>query len=380
MSIIETIDLLSSSPGTHRQLKIHRFGQMGARPKAYIQAALHADEYPSLLVAQHLIDQLQSLESRQEIVGEIIVVPVANPIGLSQRVNDHHLGRYELSGGGNFNRNWPDLTEDVADRIEGQLTDDVSRNVELIREALARSVSMLSVQTEFDHLRKSLLHYSIGADVVLDLHSDCQALPHLYSSVHHASAANELSCELGAKVLLLETEAGGNPFDECNAGVWWKLKQMVSDPSLIPLAGFSATVEFRGQMDVRDDLASEDARGLISFLKRQGLIEGESDALPAPECEATPLEGVDLIRSPKAGVLVFQKKLGDWVNDGDVIAQVVDPMAHSPAESRISLRSNTQGILFAHVIERLVVPGSAVAKVAGKVPLKHRRLGHLLEA
>ena len=380
MSTIETIDLLSTSPGTHRQLKVHRFGRVDARPKAYIQAALHADEYPGLLVAQHLIDQLLALEHRKEIIGEIIVVPVANPIGLSQRVNDQHLGRYELSGGGNFNRNWPDMTDALAQRVDGQLSDDADQNIELIRKALEHEVSMLNVQTELDHLKQSLLQFSIGADVVLDLHSDCQALPHLYSSIHHQTVAEELCCELGAEVLLLETEAGGNPFDECNAGVWWKLQQRFASHALVPLACFSATIELRGQMDVQDDLARHDAKGLISFLRRRGLLQGPCEALPLPQCEATPLEGTDLIYSPSAGVVVFQKKLGDWVEAGDIVAELVDPMANSPEESRVPLKSRTSGLLFAHVSERLVTPGTSIAKVAGKIALEHRKSGQLLEA
>jgi hypothetical protein len=66
----------------HRALReAHRYGKPGARPKAYLQASLHADEIPGMLAAHHLIGLLDDADKRGEIKGEIIVVPVANPVG-----------------------------------------------------------------------------------------------------------------------------------------------------------------------------------------------------------------------------------------------------------------------------------------------------------
>ncbi|MEZ5600227.1 MAG: hypothetical protein R3F36_04160 [Candidatus Competibacteraceae bacterium] len=40
------LELPAPAPGTRRALRVHRYGTPGARPKAYFQAALHADEIP----------------------------------------------------------------------------------------------------------------------------------------------------------------------------------------------------------------------------------------------------------------------------------------------------------------------------------------------
>lgn len=377
---IETIDLLSPSPGARHQLKVHRYGTAGARPKTYIQAALHADEYPALLVANHLIARLDELEHRSAIIGEVIVVPVANPIGLGQRVNDRHLGRYDLAGGGNYNRNWPDLTAAVLQQVEDQLTDDPDKNVSVIRAALTSAVAGLEVRKELDDLRKSLLKLSIDADFVLDLHSDSQALFHLYASAHHVDLAKELGCDMQARVVLLETEAGGSPFDECNAGVWWKLNDRLGRRFPIPLACFSSTVEHRGEQDVDDALAANDAAGLLRFLQRRGVIKGDPGPLPAALCEPTPLEGTDLIYAPAAGIVVYHKQLGDWVKAGEVIAELVDPLAVSAGQARTPLVSKATGLFFAHMGDRMVAPGAALAKVSGATVLEHREPGKLLEA
>ena len=59
----DTIALTSGSPGTSHSLQVLRFGSPGRGPKAMIQAALHADEVPAMLVAQALHMQLAALDA-----------------------------------------------------------------------------------------------------------------------------------------------------------------------------------------------------------------------------------------------------------------------------------------------------------------------------
>jgi len=91
---IERVELLGGSVGTSRHVVVHRYGQPGARPKAYLQASLHADEIPPMLVQHHLIRLLDEADAAGLIEGEILIVPVANPIGVGQLVNDVLSGRY----------------------------------------------------------------------------------------------------------------------------------------------------------------------------------------------------------------------------------------------------------------------------------------------
>src|SRR3546814_3259824 len=79
----DRLPLLTASPGTSRELVVHRFGQAGARTKVYLQAALHADETPGLLVLHHLYGVLEEAERRGSVAGEVVLVPYANPIGLA---------------------------------------------------------------------------------------------------------------------------------------------------------------------------------------------------------------------------------------------------------------------------------------------------------
>ena len=123
------------TPGTGRSLVYHRFGRSGARPKAYLQAAIHANELPGAMALHHLMPMLAAADRRGRIRGEIIVVPTVNPIGLAQLVGNNHLGRYDFLGRDNFNRNWLELSGAVAERLDGSLGPDAGRNVAAIRAA-----------------------------------------------------------------------------------------------------------------------------------------------------------------------------------------------------------------------------------------------------
>ena len=131
----EIIDLPAVSAGTHRFLTVHRYGRPGTGPKAYLQAALHADEWPGLLVLHHMLRQLDQADADGRIVGEIVLVPYANPVGLAQHIGGAHAGRYALDGSGNFNRAWPDLAEAAAVMLQGSLTGDAGRDIAAVRSA-----------------------------------------------------------------------------------------------------------------------------------------------------------------------------------------------------------------------------------------------------
>ena len=81
---IEITALPQSSMGNARRLTVVRYGKRANGKKAYIQAGLHADEPPGLLVMHHLMDELDRLDEEDRIDGEIVLVPVANPVGISQ--------------------------------------------------------------------------------------------------------------------------------------------------------------------------------------------------------------------------------------------------------------------------------------------------------
>lgn len=347
--------------GTQRQLRSLHFGDRASGRKAYLQASLHADEVPPMLVAQSLIQRLQALESAGQIHGEIVLVPLANPVGLSQELQGSALGRFDLATGVNFNRQFRHLVDEVARSVGPQLGADRIANTQVIRNVLGEQLSAWVPVTETEALKRQLQWLAHDADLVLDLHCDNQAVLHLYVGTPQLDAARPLAAHLGAQALLHTAVAGDEPFDETLARLWWELAARFEGRHPVdPLGCVGITVELRGETDVSQALADQDADALIAYLRLQGHVAGESPRLPAA-CEATPLEGVEPVTAPHAGIVVFAKAPGDWVMAGELVAEIVDPLT----DERTPLHARASGRCFARTARRYASRGLRLAKIAG---------------
>ncbi len=375
---IERHRLHASTPGTTREVMVRHYGAAGARPKAYLQAALHADEIPAHLTVHHLARLLDEADGRGEIVGEIVLVPYANPIGLGQFVENHHHGRREISGGGNFNRNWPNLFEMLGDELDGKLTDSPAENVQIIRAAITAALEAETPDSELHSLRLILARLAADADLVFDLHCDDQALMHLFLIPDHWPLAHDIAAELGCRAVLLAEDSGGGSFDETFSTPWTYLAAKYPKHP-IPAACLAGTVELRGQSDVEDDLAEADATALFRALQRHGVVAGNPGPLPEPQCEATRLDACEILRAPVPGVVAYAVALGAQVRAGDVVAWIVDPAAEDPSQAREAVRAGTDGLILSRRDRRYVLPGMSLAKVVGTKTLPARAGGFLLE-
>ena len=365
--------LFSTYLGTDREIVSFHYGNEKSGQKIYIQSSLHADELPGMLLAHHLRNRFAELDAAGKIRGEIVVVPVANPVGLSQTLLHTQVGRFEMATGENFNRHYPAMYPGIADHVEAKLTADGESNTRVVREAMLDQLDRLTPKTELDSMRCVLMRLACDADVVLDLHCDSDAVLHLYTGTPLWSQCEPLARYMGAYATLLATESGDNPFDEACSQTWWQLADHFKGRFPIPMACLSVTVELRSQTDVNHALAMQDAENIIAFLTHRGVIDGVSPALPALLYPATPLAGSEAIESPVSGVVAFLKKPGDWIQAGEALAEVINPLTSEVT----ALVSNTDGVLYALENRYFATAGMRLAKVAGA---KAFRTGKLLSA
>jgi predicted deacylase len=302
----------ASSLANARTLTEIRYGDQKAVNKAYIQAGLHADEAPGFLVMHHLINLLDSADAAGKIDGHILLVPVANPIGISQWRDERLQGRFDFFDSINFNRRHLDITVQIAKRVKNRLQDSPRENVTLIRKTAGKVLGSLAPRDEAAYLKHLLLTLAVDADVVLDLHCDDQALIHVYLGTPLWPEAADLSAQLGAEVTLLAEDSGVTPFDEACSRTWWNLAEKYPDYP-IPSACLAATVELRGISDVSHARGAQDAGNIFLFLQRRGLIQGVPPEVPPLRNQATPLRGVEHIKAQAPGVVVFLKKPGDRI-------------------------------------------------------------------
>jgi predicted deacylase len=362
--------LVAPGPGSRLELVSLHYGTPGAGPKVAIQASLHADEIPAMVVAQHLRRRLETLERHGALRGEVVLVPAANPIGLGQRLLYGAQGRFDLATGENFNRHYAALADAVAERVQGRLGPDADTNVRQVRAALRASAHALPARSPLESLRKVLLSLAVDADVVLDLHCDQEALMHLYTSPAAWPRFEPLARALGARAVLLADASGDDPFDEACASVWPQLAARFGDATPLPAACSATTVELRGESDVSHALAERDAQAIVDYLATLGVVDLAPPTLPAALCEPTPLSGSMQLVAPFAGLVVYLRELGERVQAGDAIAQVVDPIADRVE----TLTSPVSGLFYARELRRYTPAGNGICKIAGTEPLRQGKL------
>ena len=369
----EQIALSPLAPGASLSLTVQRFGAEGARPQVYIQASLHADEIPGMIVAHHLRERLKALEAEGRIKGEIVLVPSANPIGLAQRVMGDPIGRFNLADGVNFNRGYPHLIPKAAERVEGKLTGDGAANVRLIREALRAELDAWEPANPAEALKKTLLGLGQEADLVLDLHCDSEAVVHLYTHTQSEEEFAPLSALIGAHAYLLADESGDEPFDEACSRPWAELAARFSDRP-IPFGCHSTTLEFRGERDVDHATAGTDAAAIARLPD-----PARSHRRRGPERAGSPLPGDaagGLRAGPGPGLRHpgVQDRAGNEGEGGGGDRR--GRSIRSPARSRRP-RLPSDGVMFARIAVRFVTKGMRIAKVAGT---EATRTGKLLGA
>lgn len=365
--------LLTQSLGSQHSLASFHFGTPGHGQKIYIQASLHADELPGMLVAWHLKQKLLTLEDAGQIKGEIILVPSANPLGLDQTLLGVQLGRFERSSGENFNRHYAAFAHQIYAELKEHLGTDSAANTRLIRQAMRAHIARLQPHSELTSLRKTLLGLAADADVVLDLHCDTNAALHLYTGTPLWTQCEPLARYLGAHATLLATESGDNPFDEACSQLWWQIAELVETDQLeatIDMACLSVTVELRGQTDVNHAQAEQDAEAILAFLAYRGVIAAEAPPLPPLLHPATPLAGSESLDAPHPGVVAYHVAAGTVVQPGDAIADVIDPI-----NDRVTtLHAKRAGVVYALELRHYATTGMWLAKIATKEAFKTGKL------
>ncbi len=379
---IQRHPLRATAPGTRREVTSLHFGVRGSGPKAVLQASLHADEIPPMLVAQHLRRALEELEGAGRIRGEIVLVPSANPIGLGQRVLEQPVGRFDLASGENFNRHYPDLLERVAARLDQPPMLDTRGNIAAIRALMRDECAALPVLTQLQSLRQILLSLAVDADTVLDLHSDNEAILHLYTTPTLWPAVEPLARALRCPLALLADGSGDDPFDEACSLIWPRLAARLAqrsgkDPDpILSMACVAATVELRGESDVSHELARTDAGALVRYLTLRGHVAAVADVVDppfTPMALARPLSGSIPVAAPIGGVLVYLRELGSHVAAGEPFAEVVDPITGET----VAVASPVDGLFFARDARRFVAAGARIAKISG---VEATRSGKLMSA
>jgi predicted deacylase len=350
---ISEIVIEGDSTGVAWRFPILRFGGSDPdAPKVYIQAALHAGELPGTALLHFLCERLRQAEADGAILGDITVVPHANPIGAAQGLFGEMEGRFDLGSRTNFNRDFPLIS--LRDR--SLLVEDLDR------------------YRAPDRLKRHLIHMALGADLVIDLHCDDESLQYAYIDEAFWPEASDLAAALGMDAVLL-SDGESSAFEEA-VSFAWKYETPGEKKPQLP-GKLSVTVELRGTRDVYPEMAAEDAAGLWRFLAARGIVRDETVKLFSFTGPAVPLDNVEMIRAPQAGTVLFHRNIGERVSKGDLLATII--VAPGMPDGAIEVRAPQAGLIVTRVSDRLVRRRGDLMKIGSDNPSAAARKPGTLE-
>lgn len=363
--------LVGDTPGRSTELNYFRIGPEDAAKKVYLHAALHADEQPGILILHHLLPLLRDADAAGELNARFVLFPMVNPLGMGDIEFGRHQGRYNRDTGVNHNRGWPVLYDAVGDGLAEKFGNDADENVSLVRAALREWADSLPRVTALDQWRHTVLTEACDADYVFDVHCDDDSLLHIFSIPQLADNMQQLADWSGAAATMLAEDSGGGSFDEVWPVFWQRLAAECPDKP-IPLPVVSCTLEYRGQIDTFDELNRQDAHNLYGYFQQQGLIGGVPLGQKGEARAGTDLRATEYLRAPQAGLLAYRVELGDWVEKGDCIAELIQLDGDGAFIDRMPLLAGTSGQVISRKINKYVWAGANVSKIVGSEILESR--------
>lgn len=94
---------------------------------------------------------------------------------------------------------------------------------------------------------------------------------------------------------------------------------------------------------------------------------------------ATPLSGVQQVKAPKSGLILWKCDIGDTVKKGEVLAELLDPMVDDAKKARLPVVAETTGQFIARRRDKLARAGDVIGKLAGAETLPGKEKGLLLQ-
>ena len=363
--------LTGDTPGRSTELTWFRIGPQNAAKKVYLQAALHADEQPGILILHHLLRLLRAADAAGELEAQFVLFPMVNPLGMGDIEFGQHQGRYNRGTGVNHNRGWPVLYDALGAGLLDRLGSDPVENVSIVRAALNEWVETLPGITAFEQWRQCVMREACSADFVFDLHCDNDSLMHIFSIPQLQQNMQRLADRIGAAATMLAEDSGGGSFDEVWPALWLRLARECPDKPL-PLPVVSCTLEYRGKFDTFDALNRQDAENLYGYFQEEGLVTGKpignKSNAPAP----TDLRATEYLRAPQAGLLAYCVELGDEVSKGDRIADLLLLDGDGAFVERIPLLAGTTGRVISRATTKYVWRNANIAKIVGSEILESR--------
>jgi predicted deacylase len=369
--IVSTLPLFQLASGEFLSLQIYKFFGAKSGKKVYIQSNLHGAEIVGNAVISQLIDFLITLDNTQ-LIGEIWLVPVCNPLAVNQRNHHFSTGRFNIYDSKNWNRIFWDY-EKQHDDIEEFARTQISLDIDTIKsnffqkikssfDGLLEKINSPSSVQLTDKYRYKLQSLYLDADYVIDLHSHTgEGIEYLYCFRNREDSANLFLLNYG----ILFDEYDGDAFDESFIKPWLALEdallKLTSEEIRFDIEAW--TLELGTGMQMNPDSVSKGLRGIKNYLTQKGILEIQNLTQPETKSHQISFRSLSQIKkywSPVGGMILSKAKLGTLVNQGDLLYQVLTFNKIGELPTTIHIYAEKTGLIYDISINNSVNEGEFV--------------------
>ncbi|BCV46465.1 succinylglutamate desuccinylase/aspartoacylase family protein [Shewanella algae] len=357
---LEHLPVGELAAGQPLTIPVYRFkGTSDAAPSVYIQANVHGAEVQGNAVILQLLQYFKAHPP----LGDITLVPLANPLGINQKSGEFTLGRFDPITGINWNRAYLDQAVHLDDwyLLHGELPEpalfDAFRRLLIANceQALANPWGVTTGQRLALNLQK-LAHC---ADIVLDLHTGPKSCKHLYCPEYELSAAGYFHIPY----TLVMPKGFGGAMDEAAFNPWWQLSDYANSRGRelkVAVSAFTLELGSQERIDLAD--ASRDAEGILSYLSYREVI-AQSIQPEVMSRFACMLKDYRKFHAPMAGMVEYLAEPGVPLAAGAPLVNMLrlDRVDAGTEVTRLSLNEDVIPVL--HFASASVHQGTELYKV-----------------
>ncbi|MEB3280513.1 MAG: succinylglutamate desuccinylase/aspartoacylase family protein [Lyngbya sp.] len=353
---ISTIPLIQLASGDRLSLQVYKF--QGATPgkKAYLQSNLHGAEISGNAVIHQLIADLIKLDKTQ-LIGEIWLVPVCNPVGVNHRAHHFSSGRYNSYDGKDWNRIFWDYEKTEADLAEFARSQqnlsvtEIQQNYrKTILESFQNQLQKIKHPSQVpysEYYRTILQSLCLDADYVIDLHSSTnQAIDYLYCFHSREESAKAFLLDYG----ILMNDYDGDAFDEAFLKPWLALEKHLSERGkTVQFDIESWTLELGSGMKMNPESVEKGIRGIKNYLACKNLLK--IDGFPFPETanhslKLTLKSQTKKYYAPRGGMIQNRVELGNLVKTGETLYEILSFNKTENLPEIVEVKAEASGIIF----------------------------------
>jgi predicted deacylase len=293
-------------------------GKRTDAPKVYLQSSVHGAELQGNAVIFHLLEFFK----KNPPVGDVTLVPCANPLGMDRKTGEYTDGRFDATTGENWNRAY---YSPVIEK-ESQRVDEHQLCLEKLKPALSAAEFKTQMVRAIQRKQKTSLRFAqrlaltlqemaAQADIVLDLHNANISVPHLYS----ADSTLKDALYFGIPFVIAIPPQFAGALDEAILHPWSLFQNWKNEKNL---RAQSYTLELGNQEEISLAAGLAQAQGILQFLMHQGVVRGK----PAkPKSAAVvALQNYRTVYAPQGGLYEFPHPLGKVAKKGAVIASCLN--------------------------------------------------------